>query len=79
MGRRTYDFGEGAVVALNVARHALGFDEGGAEEDERVGGARDMTGIAFLRVGGLGSGDVWRVFLRYELEARNQLGSHVDV
>jgi hypothetical protein len=38
-----------------------------------------MTGIAFLRVRGLGSGDAGRVFLRYELEARYGLRSHVSV
>lgn len=65
------------MVALDVARHALRLDKGGAEEDKRVGWAGDVTRIAFLRVRGLGGGDARRVFLRYELEARGRLSSHV--
>jgi len=72
------------VVALDVARHALGLDEGGTEEDERVGRARDVARIALLRVRGLGGGgDARRVLFGYELEALGGhqqllvLGSHV--
>ena len=85
---RTDDFGEGAVVALDVSGDALGFDEGGAEEDERVGGPRDMARVAFLCVGGFGKsgarggvggggGDARRILLGYEFEARSRLHEHV--
>lgn len=36
------DLGERAVVALDAGRDVLGLDEGRAEEDERVGRARDV-------------------------------------
>lgn len=36
------DLGQRAVVALDAGRHVLRLDEGRAEEDERVGRARDV-------------------------------------
>ncbi len=77
-GRTDY-LGEGAVVTFDVARHALGFDERRAEEDERVGWARDVAGPAFLSMRRLRGGDARDVFLGYELEARSLFGSYFDV
>jgi hypothetical protein len=42
------DLGEGAVVRFDVRRDVLGFDEGGAEEDEGVWGSRDVVVWFFL-------------------------------
>ena len=77
------------MVALDVSGYALRFYEGGAEENERVGGTWDMTRVAFLRVGGFdnsgarggvggGCGDARRILLGYEFEARSRLYGHVE-
>lgn len=86
--KRTDDFGECAVVTLDVSGYALRFYERGAEEDERVGGTWDMARIAFLCVRGLcsggrdgvsgGGGNARRVFFGYNFEARCWLGDRVD-
>ena len=85
--KRTDDFGESAVVTLDVSGHALRFYERRAEEDERVGWTWDMARIAFLCVGGLdsggrdgvggGGGNARRVFFGYKFEARCRLGDCV--
>src|SRR6266576_1135862 len=85
--KRTDDFGESAVVTLDVSGHALRFYERGTEEDERVRGTWDMARIAFLCVGGLdsggrggvggGGGNAGRVFFGYKFEARCRLGDRV--
>ena len=67
------------MVPFDVAWYALGLDEGRAEEDERVGWARDVAHLAFLCMGRFGSGDAWGIFLGYKLEARSLSRSHVDV
>ena len=77
--RRTDYLGECAVVAFDVAWHALGFDERRAEEDERVWRTWDVADLAFLCVRRLRCRDARDVFLGYELEARSLFGSHVDV
>jgi len=49
----TDDFREGAVVGLDLSRDVLAFDEGGAEEDERIRGARNVILRLLLAVGDL--------------------------
>ena len=52
----TDDFREGAVIGLDLARDVLPFDEGGAEEDERIRGAWNMIFRLLLAVGSLARG-----------------------